>query len=398
MRLVWQCYRPATFAVVRRVVSQPLRRPTSLAAAFRFYSGVPPKQENKPTKDETSEPKSDEKPSFKTQPLDDIKNLPSQDEANRSEFSKWMVERLDTLQTYIFTAGQTLNDFTGYSSIEKLKNQIEGQESQIAAHRESVQKCKTEYASAIAQRSDSQREVNELLQRKNSWAPHDLERFTELYRNDHANQNAEKQAEDNLSAAERELEESLSQMTRLISARYHEEQIWSDKIRRASTWGTWLLMGFNMFLFLVVQLGLEPWKRRRLVGSFEDKVKEALEEDKESRLLLAQQDSTTDDKARLDRLEQLAAAESQALQVLSGALLAQPAPAPQEPPSTTPAAASLASTLGLTWRTFPERLLSSMDTPASSAQVRPQEVAGLVGFGAVVGALLGSLVVSLVKG
>lgn len=68
-------------------------------------------------------------------------------------------------------------------------------------------------------------------------------------------------------------------MASTILARYHEEQIWSDKIRRASTWGTWGLMGFNVLLFIVVQLGLEPWKRRRLVGGFEEKVREVIQEE-----------------------------------------------------------------------------------------------------------------------
>ena len=64
-----------------------------------------------------------------------------------------------------------------------------------------------------------------------------------------------------------------------ILSRYHEEQILSDKIRSASTWVTWALMGFNVFLFVVVQLGLEPWRRRRLVGSFEEKVREVIQEE-----------------------------------------------------------------------------------------------------------------------
>lgn len=59
--------------------------------------------------------------------------------------------------------------------------------------------------------------------------------------------------------------------------RYHEEQIWSDKIRRASTWGTFALMGVNVLLFVVVQIGLEPWRRNRLVRGFEEKVKEVVE-------------------------------------------------------------------------------------------------------------------------
>lgn len=62
----------------------------------------------------------------------------------------------------------------------------------------------------------------------------------------------------------------------MLINRYHEEQIWSDKIRRASTWGTFALMGINVMLFVVVQIGLEPWRRKRLVRGFEEKVKEAV--------------------------------------------------------------------------------------------------------------------------
>jgi sensitive to high expression protein 9 len=38
-------------------------------------------------------------------------------------------------------------------------------------------------------------------------------------------------------------------------------------------------MGFNVLLFIVVQLGLEPWKRKRLVGGFEEKVREVIQEE-----------------------------------------------------------------------------------------------------------------------
>jgi sensitive to high expression protein 9, mitochondrial len=71
-------------------------------------------------------------------------------------------------------------------------------------------------------------------------------------------------------------DEAAAKLSRTILARYHEEQIWSDKIRRMSTWGTWGLMGVNVLLFLVFQIGVEPWRRKRLVKGFEEKVKEAL--------------------------------------------------------------------------------------------------------------------------
>ena len=140
-----------------------------------------------------------------------------------------------------------------------------------------MQNVREAYSAAITQRSASQREVNELLQRKHAWTPNDLERFTGLYRSDHANEQAESAAQENLATEERKAEEAAGKLSKSILARYHEEQIWSDKIRRMSTWGTWGLMGVNVLLFLVFQIGVEPWRRKRLVKGFEDKVMEALE-------------------------------------------------------------------------------------------------------------------------
>ena len=37
-------------------------------------------------------------------------------------------------------------------------------------------------------------------------------------------------------------------------------------------------MGVNVILFVVVQIGLEPWRRKRLVRGFEEKVREAVKE------------------------------------------------------------------------------------------------------------------------
>ncbi len=142
-----------------------------------------------------------------------------------------------------------------------------------------MQSAREAYSKAINQRSGSQREVNELLQRKHAWSPEDLERFTALYRSDHANEQAETAAQENLANSEREAEEASARLSSCILARYHEEQIWSDKIRRMSTWGTWGLMGVNILLFLVFQIAIEPWRRKRLVKGFEEKVMEALEKE-----------------------------------------------------------------------------------------------------------------------
>ena len=206
--------------------------------------------------------------------------LPSHTESRRTDFSKRVSHLMDSLQANIFTASQRLNDLTGYSGIEALKKSIENQEELVSTTRQGVKAARAAYTTAVATRSDTQREVNDLLQRKHSWSPSDLERFTSLYRSDHANEQAEQRAHDALAQREKAAEEASNALAKSILARYHEEQIWSDKIRQMSTWGTWGLMGVNILLFLIFQVAIEPWRRKRLVKGFEEKVIEALEKEK----------------------------------------------------------------------------------------------------------------------
>lgn len=166
------------------------------------------------------------------------------------------------------TAGQTLNDLTGYSAIEKIKLANERLESDIAAAQRRLREARQNYKTLNNDRASTQREVTTLLARKDTWSPTDLERFTTLYRSDH-------ELEAKVAAASAELTDAESEESRLGAAlnagilrRYHEEQVWSDRIRRQSTWGTWGLMGVNVLLFIGLQFVAEPWKRKRLVKGF----------------------------------------------------------------------------------------------------------------------------------
>lgn len=206
----------------------------------------------------------------------EIAGLPSQKAKNQSKLAKNLTKYLDSAHDTILTATRALNDVTGYSAIEKLKKSIETQEDDLKKAKEKVKQCKIAYGEAIQRRSHSQREVNELLTRKHNWSLNDLERFTELYRNDHENEIHEQEAEKKLDEAESKVDGVQLKLTQLILTRYHEEQIWSDKIRRSSTWGTWVLMGLNVLLFVVATFIVEPWKRSKLVSAFEDKVKQVL--------------------------------------------------------------------------------------------------------------------------
>ena len=214
-------------------------------------------------------------------------DLPSQTSSRQSNLSKRFSHIMDNFQSNIFTASQRINDLTGYTGIEKLRMNIEEQEHRVVETRHLVKELRQQYAEAVATRSTTQREVNDLLHRKHNWTPTDLERFTSLYRSDHASEQAEQAAQTALSEAEAKYEEASTKLGRTILARYHEEQIWSDKIRQMSTWGTWGLMGLNVLLFIVFQIAIEPWRRRRLVKGFEEKVEEALAATDPQRRLIA---------------------------------------------------------------------------------------------------------------
>ena len=175
------------------------------------------------------------------------------------------------------TASQTLNDVTGYSGIEAIKAENTKLEADLAAAHERLRLARGAYKTSNTKRAATQREVTTLLARKDGWSPTDLERFTELYRTDHVLEGEVVAAQEALTEAEA-AEQSLGQRLNAgILKRYHEEQIWSDRIRRASTWGTWGLMGMNFLLFLVLQFVAEPWRRRRLVRGVVEEEKQVLE-------------------------------------------------------------------------------------------------------------------------
>jgi sensitive to high expression protein 9 len=101
-----------------------------------------------------------------------------------------------------------------------------------------------------------------------------VSRFTTLVRQDHLYEQEEARAKAVADESEQVVEREFTELMRSILARYHEEQIWSDKIRSASTYGSLAVLGLNLLVFVMAILVVEPWKRRRLTQTFEKKVEE----------------------------------------------------------------------------------------------------------------------------
>ena len=171
---------------------------------------------------------------------------------------------------------QHINAYTGtdYSGIEVLKKRIVDQEEKVRECHKSIEATRSANHEAHERQDISQKEIVALLERKSSWTPSELERYMSLVRSEHANEQAVQAAKEDLTVSERELEEARAKLERLERKQYHEEQIWSDTIRRNSTWVTFGLMGLNIIL-LLAQIGVfEPYRRRRIVRE----VQKALDE------------------------------------------------------------------------------------------------------------------------
>jgi len=143
-------------------------------------------------------------------------------------------------------------------------------EQQVRDLHNAVNGTKTSYTQAHSLQIVSQKEVVSLLERKSSWTPSDLDRYTSLIRSEHLHEQSVISARHDMSKAEKELDLARTELERKERQQYHEEQIWSDNIRRNSTWVTFGLMGLNILL-LVGNIGIvEPWKRRKLVREVRD--------------------------------------------------------------------------------------------------------------------------------
>jgi sensitive to high expression protein 9 len=96
--------------------------------------------------------------------------------------------------------------------------------------------------------------------------------FTSLVRQDHENEQAEIRAKQRSASADSRLEIQFNELMRALLNRYHEEQIWSDKIRSASTYGSLGALALNLVVFVLAIVVVEPWKRKRLGETFEQRM------------------------------------------------------------------------------------------------------------------------------
>ena len=169
------------------------------------------------------------------------------------------------------------NQITGYTNVEKQKWVVHEKDSSLSAVKNDLKKAKDNYQSVVDQRQKTQKEIHSLLQRQASWMDMDVLRFTELYRKDLHLDSAESEAKNQFSNASDAFDRAHLEYLNSIRERYIEEQLYSDKIRRASTYWTWGLISSHLLVFVFYQTIVEPRKQMGLKKDISIMLQEAIE-------------------------------------------------------------------------------------------------------------------------
>ncbi len=113
------------------------------------------------------------------------------------------------------------------------------------------------------------------MQVRNKWTPAQAMEFAKLLEK-------EVQVRSNLEQAKKDLAEKETHQSKLqidymnnLRKRYHEEQIWTDRWRILSTYGTWGLIALNSVVFLISQYLFRLREQQRM-KDFETLLKETL--------------------------------------------------------------------------------------------------------------------------
>mmetsp|Transcript_20543 Transcript_20543/g.33467 ORF Transcript_20543/g.33467 Transcript_20543/m.33467 type:complete len:255 (-) Transcript_20543:419-1183(-) len=168
------------------------------------------------------------------------------------------------LWLYAERASQLLNKATDYNHVELAKRAVGDADRRLLSARNEFRDAKKVFSQVTGTRIKHQQEINALLHRKPNWTTTELGEFTRLCQVEHGVEQAEQTARKTLEACEEAVNVSQSSYLNALREHYHQEQLWSEKGRRISTYGTLSLILFNSVLFLASMLLIEPRKREAI--------------------------------------------------------------------------------------------------------------------------------------
>ena len=77
------------------------------------------------------------------------------------------------------------------------------------------------------------------------WSDEDLVSYTKLLRAEHAESRGEEEARADFDEAERRVARAWDEVVKRTLERYHDEQVWSDRVRNVSSYTQLVAVGLN---------------------------------------------------------------------------------------------------------------------------------------------------------
>jgi sensitive to high expression protein 9 len=151
-------------------------------------------------------------------------------------------KRLKSVQSSFFQAGLALNEVTGYKAVEERKEAVLLKDKQLDLVKNAFREAKSHYEALIEARRRMQKDLDALKDRKSTLE--DIHLLTDLYKKQLGLEVEEKDAKVKYKNATDDFERIQIEYMTEMRERYVEEQMYSDKIRRASTWWTWVRRAF----------------------------------------------------------------------------------------------------------------------------------------------------------
>lgn len=180
----------------------------------------------------------------------------------------WVTNNIDAAKTKMNSSTHAplhfLNRVTGFHSVEERKNEVILKDEILQEAKLNANQTKKSYDLHVEDRLKCQKDLNALMQRKDSWNEGDITSFTELYRKDLSFELHEEELKSRYKNAARLFDGAQEDYLAAMRERYVEEQMFSEKVRSASNMWTWGLILTHLILFTTVNFFVEPRKKRQL--------------------------------------------------------------------------------------------------------------------------------------
>uniref|UniRef100_A0A7S2LNF2 Sensitive to high expression protein 9, mitochondrial n=1 Tax=Leptocylindrus danicus TaxID=163516 RepID=A0A7S2LNF2_9STRA len=143
-----------------------------------------------------------------------------------------------------------IQEMLGEEQISSLKQSVISASSKFDEATANVESARISVRKLQGEYEEHQKEHLAILMRRDNWTESDIQRFAEITSNEVRVKRELEEKRKNLQRYEEE--QGLRQINYMdaIRVRYHEEQLWQDKWRVISTYGTWALIGLNSLIFV----------------------------------------------------------------------------------------------------------------------------------------------------